>query len=232
MTPKGKRKTGLNECGRLKLRSEIWDPRLQIGSSPLGFLAISSPIPAVPQSAFPRDRATLESATMTDTPDKLFTIRSFRSEDLAACRTLYREGLISGKIAENDTGLDIDDIESAYMNCPGCHFWVAENAEGQVVGMIGVQQHESDIGEVRRLRVQQDQRRKGIGSALIETALRFCQEQQYLKVHLDTFMEREPAINLFRKFRFHHAKTRQVLGKDLMYFYLDLYTSDRRPKQE
>ena len=38
---------------------------------------------------------------------------------------LYREGLLGGKLAENDTGLDIDDIESAYMK-PGNHFWVAE----------------------------------------------------------------------------------------------------------
>jgi hypothetical protein len=40
-------------------------------------------------------------------------------------------------------------------------------------------------------------------------------------------MEREPAINLFQKFHFRHDKTRTVAGKDMMYFYLDLYSSDR-----
>ena len=39
-------------------------------------------------------------------------------------------------------------------------------------------------------------------------------------------MEREPAIKLFEKFRFRHNRTRNVGGKDLMYFYLDLYTQD------
>src|SRR5436189_5044051 len=110
-------------------------------------------------------------------PNTPYIIRSFRSEDLPACTQLYREGLLGGKIAENDTGLDIDDIESAYMSNPGSHFWVAQmqSEPCEVVGMIGVQQHEHGVGEIRRLRVRDDLRRRGIGSALVETALKFCQ---------------------------------------------------------
>src|SRR5829696_8398628 len=96
-----------------------------------------------------------------------YVVRSFRREDLQACSQLYREGLLGGKIAENDTGLDIDDIERAYMNSSGSHFWVAETTgDGgnggnggkggnvgakQIIGMIGVQQHEDSVGEIRRL---------------------------------------------------------------------------------
>src|SRR2546423_2163928 len=123
-----------------------------------------------------------------------FAIRSFRACDLPSCTQLYREGLLGGKIAENDTGLDIDDIDQAYMSHPGSHFWVAEIAPtnggpGDVVGMIGVQHHEDNVGEIRRLRVRQDQRRRGIGAALVETALKFCRERGYLKIALDTFIE-------------------------------------------
>ena len=89
-------------------------------------------------------------------------IRSFRPSDLEACARLYKEGLLGGKLAENDTGLDIDDIESAYMSAEGNHFWVAEaiaespEAKTEVVGMIGVQHHDQDAGaegaeEVREL---------------------------------------------------------------------------------
>lgn len=159
-------------------------------------------------------------------------IRSFRASDLPACRKLYSEGMIGGKIAENDTGLDIDDIESAYMRTPGNHFWVAELPEVGLVGMIGVQHHEEGVGEIRRLRVSEDHRRKGIGSKLVETALKFCADQHYLKITLDTFMEREPAIKLFEKFRFRHNRTRNVSGKDLMYFYLDLYMQDGAGKKD
>ena len=161
-----------------------------------------------------------------------FIIRSFRPEDLDACRLLYREGLIGGQIAENDSGLDIDDIEMAYMNSPGNHFWVAENADGAIVGMIGVMKSEDGVGEIRRLRVAMDHRRQGIGSALLEIAIRFCQDHNYLKVALDTFMEREPAMKLFDKFRFRHGRTRNYAGRELLFFYLDLYTSDAKPKSE
>lgn len=157
-------------------------------------------------------------------------IRGFRKEDTRAVRRLYTDGLTGGKIADNDTGLDMDDVQGAYMSNPGSHFWVAQSKEkpGEIVGMIGVQQHEEGTGEIRRLRVAQEQRRKGIGSALVEQALRFCEQHNYLKITLDTYMEQEPAIKLFEKFRFHHLRTRNVGGKDLMYFYLDLYGQEKK----
>ncbi|MDP9174024.1 MAG: GNAT family N-acetyltransferase [Planctomycetota bacterium] len=159
-------------------------------------------------------------------------IRSFIPADLPACRRLYHEGLAAGKIAENDTGLDIDDIEHEYMRRPGNHFWVAEDDQGSVVGMIGVQHYEEGMGTIRRLRVAQSHRRRGIGSALLESALEFCGENQYLKVTLDTFVERDPAIQLFVKFRFRHDRTRVVSGKELMYFYLDLYSRGPRENRQ
>jgi ribosomal protein S18 acetylase RimI-like enzyme len=159
-------------------------------------------------------------------------IRPFQREDLPTCSKLYREGLLGGRIAENDTGLDIDDIETAYMNCQGSHFWVAEVDDAGVVGMIGVQGHEPGVGEIRRLRVAEQHRRRGVGSALVETALKFCQQCGYIKIALDTFMEREPAVKLFEKFHFRHSRTRSVAGKEVLHFYLDLYQTDApKPKK-
>jgi len=161
-------------------------------------------------------------------PDIPVTIRSFEAKDLLACRTLYSDGLIGGRIAENDTGFDIDDIAESYMKAPGNHFWVAENKGGEVIGMIGLHHHDQGTGEIRRLRVRRDSQRRGIGGKLVETALRFCQEHGYLKVTLDTFMEREPAVKLFQKYRFNHSRSRTVSGKELMYFYLDLYKGEAK----
>jgi len=162
-----------------------------------------------------------------DSSTPAFTIRSFAESDLPECRTLYSEGLLAGKLAENDTGFDIDDIVSAYMK-PGSHFWVAQMPDSQLVGMIGVQHHEDGIGEIRRLRVSQAHRRRGIGTALVEAAVRFCHYCHYLKVTLDTFVDREPAIKLFEKFRFHHSRSKKVGEKELMYFYLDLYQEEKK----
>ena len=158
------------------------------------------------------------------------TIRPFTATDQQACQTLYHEGLLrDSKLADNDTGFDIDDIQSAYMK-PGSCFFVATDQSNCVVGMIGVQQHEPGTGEIRRLRVRRDKQRRGIGGKLLESALKFCQENLYLKVTLDTFMDHEPAVKLFEKFRFRHSRSRTVGGKELLYFYLDLYAGDVRKK--
>ena len=167
-------------------------------------------------------------------PAPNFRIRTFRRGDLPACIQLYRDGLLGGRIAENDTGLDIDDIELAYLNCPGSHFWVAETTSderAEIIGMIGVQHHEESVGEIRRLRVRHDFRRRGIGSALMETALKFCHDQGYLKIALDTFMEREPAVKLFEKFHFRHSRTRSIGDKEILHFYLDLYQREGQQRR-
>jgi len=167
---------------------------------------------------------------MTSLPPIPVTIRTYRPEDAPVCKVLYREGLIGGKLSENDTGADIDDIERAYLAVDGNHFWVAENQTGEVVGMIGVQHHEPGVGEIRRLRVRQDHRRRGIGSKLLETAIKFCHDHGHLKITLDTFIDREPAIKLFEKFHFRHQRTRQVFGRELLYFYLDIYGSGEKKR--
>ncbi len=157
------------------------------------------------------------------------SIRLFEPSDQHAVQKLYREGLLgTTKIADNDTGFDMDDVDTSYSKRPGSRFWVAANLAGEVVGCIGVQNHEASTGEIRRLRVRPDSQRRGIGSKLMEAALQFCHERQYLKVTLDTYMDHEPAMRLFEKFRFRHSRSRTVGGKELRYFYLDLYAGEAR----
>lgn len=163
-----------------------------------------------------------------DAPGELsFLVRSYQPCDKQACRRLFIDGLIGGKIADGDTGTDIDCIDQHYLKTPGNHFWVAELGDGAnglaVVGMVGVQAHADGTAEIRRLRVDERFRRRGIGSALMEQAVRYCKENNQLRIILDTFMERDPAIKLFEKFQFRHGRTRRNNGKDLLYFYLDLY---------
>ena len=169
---------------------------------------------------------------VADPGENSVRIRSFEARDQAACDGLYRGGLMGGKLAENDSGLDLDDINKVYMQTEGNHFWVAESSDGQVVGMIGVQHHEEDVGEIRRLRVHPDYRRRGIGSTLIEQALRWCEEHSYLKITLDTYLEKEAAMKLFHKFHFRLNRTRVVNGRELHYFYLDIYQSEQKKDEK
>jgi putative acetyltransferase len=155
-------------------------------------------------------------------------IRSFDPGDQAAVSRLYTQGLLAGQIPDNDTGADIENIAEAYLDPDRAGFWVAE-FEGQVVGMVGVAEDEPNVAEIRRLRVDPDRQNHGIGMRLMETALGFCRHHGYLKVRLDTRLEKGQATELFDRFAFQHHRTRDVPGKEVLEFYLDLY---REPKSD
>lgn len=154
-------------------------------------------------------------------------VRLAQGEDHPALRELFQESVIEGLVGDNDTGADIDNLQEGYFSDDGqsC-FWIAAHG-GRVVGMIGVQKIRDNTAEMRRLRVRGTFRRRGVGSLLMERAVAFCRKQGYLKVILDVRVERGPAIAMFEKFGFSHARTRDLDGRKLLDFYLDLY---RDPK--
>lgn len=150
-------------------------------------------------------------------------IVSAENQDHAAILALFRKGLIEGHVRENDTGADVENLRDAYFaDDRESGFWVARH-QGEVIGMIGVQKTSDNTAEVRRLRVHEQYRRMGVGTRLMERALAFCQEKGYLKVILDVRIERAPAIALFEKFGFSLARTRELDGRKMLDFYVDLY---------
>jgi ribosomal protein S18 acetylase RimI-like enzyme len=154
-------------------------------------------------------------------------VRSAHEADLAVLRELFQESILEGLVGDNDTGADIDNLREAYFADEGqSGYWVATHGE-IVIGMIGVQKMADNAAEVRRLRVRGAYRRRGIGALLMERALSFCQRQGYLKVVLDVRIERGPAIALFEKFGFVHGRTRDIGGRKLLDFYIDLYRDPR-----
>ena len=151
------------------------------------------------------------------------TLRLARDEDHAAVRQLFKAGLLEGHVPHNDTGADIENLREAYFSDDGqSALWVADYRD-QIIGMIGVQKTADNMAEVRRLRVRQDFRRRGVGAKLMERALEFCRRHDYLKIILDVRIERGPAIALFEKFGFSLGRSREFEGRKMLDFYLDLY---------
>ncbi|MHC4218371.1 MAG: GNAT family N-acetyltransferase [Planctomycetota bacterium] len=151
------------------------------------------------------------------------TVRLARADDHAALRVLFKEGLIEGQIRGNDTGADIENIQEAYFSDEGqSALWVADFKD-DIIGMIGVQKTSDHEAEVRRLRVREGYRRRGLGAKLMEQALGFCQHHGYLKIMLDVRVERAAAIKLFEKFGFTLARQRDLEGRRILDFYLDIY---------
>ena len=150
-------------------------------------------------------------------------IRSATDCDITILRELFENSRLEGQIRENDTGADLDFLIEGYFECKDSGFWVAQYEEW-IVGMIGVQRVSDNSAEIRRLRVRESYRRKGIGKKLMLHAIEFCKEKQFLKVKLDVRIERSPAIQLFDTFGFLHGSERESDDRRTIDFYLDLYS--------
>jgi ribosomal protein S18 acetylase RimI-like enzyme len=149
-------------------------------------------------------------------------------DDGAAICGLFYAGVDEGQVRDNDTGADIENLQAGYFSDEGASgFWVARH-DGRVIGMIGVQKTSRDIAEIRRLRVDDRYRRRGVGTRLMETAIQFCRSKGYLKVVLDVQVDRAPAIALFEKFGFKLARTREISKRKMLDFLLDLYSEQER----
>ena len=150
-------------------------------------------------------------------------IRPATEHDIPVLRDLFESGMDEGEVRINDTGADIENLSEGYLTMGDrSGFWVAQ-LDTDVVGMIGVQQVDDSVAEMRRLRVHAGCRRRGVGSALMRHAVRFCRDEEYLKIVLDVRGERAGAITMFEKFGFYLARTRTEGERRILDFYVDLY---------
>ena len=159
-------------------------------------------------------------------------VRTYDPKDQQTVRHLYTQGLLAGQIPPHDTGEDIENIQEAYLNTPGSHFWVTE-LNGHVLGMIAVIDKGEHRVEIKRLRVEKDWQNTAVAARLLETAVEHCRHHGNLKVVFDTRFDPDndpgPVVNLFDRQGFQYTRTKNVNGKDLLEFYLDLY---RQPPQQ
>lgn len=165
---------------------------------------------------------------IVENPSHGFSLRSVQDADQPAVSALFDNGLLAGQVAPNDTGADIDNLASAYLEDPRHHFWVAIDAQSVVVGMIGVASDDHDTAEIRRLRVRPDLQAGPLAGLLLETALNHCRKHAYLKVRLDTRFERGVALETFERIGFRYTRDRLAPGKEVLEFYADLY----RPRED
>ena len=135
----------------------------------------------------------------------MFKIRSFEDADYYEVRALFERSLI--EFSENcETAMrsyvqsslsdDLIDIRKHYLDSLSNHFWVAE-VDGRVKGMAGIQSTGDGAAELRRMSVDRDMRRLGIGSKLLSVAEAFCHELGHKSIRLTTVTLLVPAIALY-----------------------------------
>ena len=93
---------------------------------------------------------------------------------------------------------DLLDIQNNYLN-KGDMFWVALNENNRVIGCIGYETINPLEARVHRLYIKPELKRQGIGSALLETVVKYVKEKGYKKISIHTGDEKYWESKLFYK---------------------------------
>lgn len=93
---------------------------------------------------------------------------------------------------------DLLDIQNNYLN-KGDMFWVALGENNRVIGCVGYETINPLEARVHRLYIKPELKRQGIGSALLETVVKYVREKGYKKISILTGDEKYWESKLFYK---------------------------------
>ena len=145
-----------------------------------------------------------------------FRIRTFRNEDLEHVKRIFTAGmrlycnpLPVGSVVKKmwlnyiDHSLhdDLSNIDKVYFNNGKGHFWVVVDLKNnnQVVGCVGVEHKSDDLCELRRMSVDTNARKGGLGTKLVRVVEEFAAQNNYKTLYLSTGCIMSPAIGLYHR---------------------------------
>jgi GNAT superfamily N-acetyltransferase len=105
-------------------------------------------------------------------------------------------------------GDDLRSIEETYLS-DSSKFSVIEAPEG-LVGMAAIFRINAKTGRLRRMRVTEARRRRGLARALLDTAVEFCRESGCERVILDTTEQQTAAHKLYEGYGFSRTGERMI----------------------
>jgi ribosomal protein S18 acetylase RimI-like enzyme len=103
---------------------------------------------------------------------------------------------------------DLRNIEETYLS-EGSNFWVIDAPEG-LAGMAAIFRIDAKTGRLRRMRITEAWRRRGLARALLDTAVEFCRESGYECVILDTTEQQTAAHKLYEDYGFSRTGERMI----------------------
>ncbi len=174
----------------------------------------------------PVTRINLSGTEAALSPNTPIEIRNATSKDQSELEALYLGARLTDTKDPIADQFDVKSLVKQYIDHEDSRLWIAEIGDSGPAGMIGLWPTTAQAAELRHLRVSAEHRSRGIGRVLVEHALDECRKRDILKVVLDTYVERKAAVALFEKLGFQLSRTREVDGKEIHDFYLNLYTDE------
>lgn len=140
------------------------------------------------------------------------SIRPYEPRDNADVWRLHLEGVKQTRAVHPEPLAGYEDdlhaLEATYLGA-GSNFWVVESPDG-LVGMAAVQRVDDSSGRLRRMRVTEAWRRKGVAQALVRAAEAFCRSCGYKTMILDTTEQQTAGQALYERTGFRKTGERMV----------------------
>jgi len=152
-----------------------------------------------------------------------FRIRPATTRDGAMVRELVFGVLIEyGLQPDRDgTDADLDDIERTYHRRGGT-FDVVEDADGRLVGTVGLYATDAETFELRKMYLVPAARGRGLGKWLLARSLRAARSRGAKRVTLETASALTEAIALYRAFGFRPLSSEHLAARCDQAYVLDL----------
>ncbi|HEY0005704.1 MAG TPA: GNAT family N-acetyltransferase [Pyrinomonadaceae bacterium] len=107
---------------------------------------------------------------------------------------------------------DLKDIEGNYQERGGL-FEIMEDAEGNLLGTVGLYPLDQESCELRKMYLAPKARGRGLGKQALERTINQARALGFKIVTLETVSVLKEAINLYTRFGFVPAKTRHVSAR-------------------
>lgn len=130
-------------------------------------------------------------------------IRRFERDDLPAVKNLHIKALGSFYL-NGPWEKDLDDIENVYVQNGEFLVGVMDN---EIIAMGGLQKKSADTAEIRRMRVNPEFQRKGIGQMLLHELEKRARALGFKEIVLDTGEKQLAARNFYEKNGYKKIKT-------------------------
>jgi ribosomal protein S18 acetylase RimI-like enzyme len=98
---------------------------------------------------------------------------------------------------------EINDIQNLYAKKGNVKLIALDDASGEIMGCIAMQEFAPGITEMKRLYVVPQYRGEKIGKQLVEALIRVATENGYERIWLDTMLEMTAAQKLYERLGFH-----------------------------